>query len=145
VLNSSNQNILFSKKQTHCSYVWRHTYVQSTSAWGPRCDSLITVAEISHTWAKHVKQNAPEWLQLLYSLRITIRVFVDFLDCKASNATKPLLERMWGLNYPYAVIIKIRIKKYKVTIIESSKAEQNAVNSKHLKRFCPSLLHNKII
>ena len=46
-----------------------------------------------------------------------------------------------GLNFAYAVIIKIRAKK--ATIIESIKTEQSTVNN--LKRFCPVLLHRKII
>jgi len=36
---------------------------------------------------------------------------------------------MWGLNFPYAVIIEMRVKKKKPTIIESSKAEQSTVNN----------------
>jgi len=39
-------------------------------------DSVTTDVKISHTPAKHVKQNAPKWLQLLG----TIRVFVAFSD-----------------------------------------------------------------
>jgi len=34
-----------------------------------------------------------------------------------------------GLNFAYAVIIEIRIRKQKDTIIESSKVEHNTVNS----------------
>jgi len=34
-----------------------------------------------------------------------------------------------GLNFPYAVIVEIRARKYKATIIESSKAEHSTVNS----------------
>jgi len=45
-----------------------------------------------------------------------------------------------GLNFAYAVIIEIRIKKLKATIIESSKAEHNTVNS-----FFPGFVRNKII
>jgi len=33
-----------------------------------------------------------------------------------------------GLNFTYAVIIEIRIKKQKATIIKSSKTEHNTVN-----------------
>jgi len=45
-----------------------------------------------------------------------------------------------GLNLPCAVINNTYKK---ATIIESIKAEQSTVND--LKRFCPGLLHNKII
>jgi len=34
-----------------------------------------------------------------------------------------------GLNFAYAVIFEIRIKKEKATIIKSSKAEHNTVSS----------------
>jgi len=43
------------------------------------------------------------------------------------------------LNHPYAVINTYK----KAAIIESIKGEQSTVND--LKRFCPGLLHNKII
>jgi len=44
---------------------------------------------------------------MVATARITIRVFVIISDCKESNATKPLRERMWGFNFPYNVIIEI--------------------------------------
>jgi len=42
----------------------------------------------------------------------------------------------------YTVTIEIRVKKWKVTIIESSKTEHNTVNNQ---KFFPGLVHNNII
>jgi len=47
--------------------------------------------------------------QMVASARFTIRVFVTFWECQESNAAKPLSERMRGLNFLYAVVIKIHI------------------------------------
>ena len=66
---------------------------------------------------------------MVATARITIRVFVTFSDCKESSATKPSRENMWGLNFPYAVIIKRRVNKWKAATIESSKAEQSFVSN----------------
>ena len=72
------------KNETHRTYVQHHKRRDCTT-WGPRCDSLTTAVRISHTSLsskkapvhrernisytreKHVKENAPKWLQLLGS------------------------------------------------------------------------------
>ena len=80
--------------------------------------------------------------QMVSATRITIRLLVTFPGCKESNPTKPQRESMWGLNFPYAVIIQTRVKKQKSynNRIKSGWTERN----KQLKGFS-SGLHDNIV
>ena len=64
---------------------------------GLRCHSLTTDAKISHTRAKHVKQNAPKWLQLVGS-RFARFLLFQIAKNRTQVATKRSRKSMWDLN-----------------------------------------------
>ena len=88
---------------------WLHKYVNAQGREehvATRLPAYHGCTNLAHTSkARQVKRTQ------MVATRITIRVFVTLSDCKEPKATTPPRERMWGLNFPYAVIIKICIKK----------------------------------
>ena len=63
---------------------------------------------------------------------------VSYLNLEVLSSSMPIV--VTGLNFACAVIIEIRIKKWKATMIKSSKAENNTVN----KRFCSAFFITKL-